>query len=190
MATMTCPHCGAANPAGASFCESCGKALPKATDGPRIVDPKSGLASTEAGQSLQAQELQKKVKTAATALLVVAVLQTLATVIFAGIYASQGDSGELAGITADPLVIGVLGAIAALFYGLYFWARKNPLPAAIVGLVVITTLYFLDFLADPASLVRGIIIKAIVIIMLVQAVTAGAQHRKLMRHRAETGRPA
>ena len=60
----TCPHCGAANPAGAAFCESCGKALPSGVAStPRVVGG-DAIASTAAGQQLQGEQLQKQAKRA------------------------------------------------------------------------------------------------------------------------------
>src|SRR5260221_3566506 len=72
-----CPHCGAENPLGSTFCASCGKALPAmASGGPRVVTAgTSGASST--GRQLLGDELKKKMRKASGALLAVAILQTI-----------------------------------------------------------------------------------------------------------------
>ena len=71
---QNCPHCGALNPGGAAFCESCGKALPNLTPtGPRIVSGNQFATST-VGRELQADELHKTAKKASGALLAVAII--------------------------------------------------------------------------------------------------------------------
>jgi len=105
------------------------------------------------------------------ALLAVAILQTLATAL-------------IFGLTGDVVTTLVVGVIAALFYGLAFWSRQQPFPAAVTGLVVLVTLWLIDFALDPASIARDIIIKAIILLVLIRAVQAGITHRKLTRQMA------
>jgi hypothetical protein len=82
--------------------------------------------------------------------------------------------------TRNIVMVSVFG-IAAVFFALYFWARKQPLPASIVGLVVFVTLHVLDAIADPAALMRGIVMKIIIIAILVNAIQAGVKYRQLQR---------
>lgn len=173
MATVACPHCGAVNEQLARFCAGCGKAVPGGSKGPRMVSADQRMSSGAA--SLLGDELRKRSRRAATALLVVAILQTLGVVIFYFLLRGNPDFDQ-AEVTAGLLVI---GAAAAVFYGLFFWARRNPLPAAIVGLVLYVSLQLLDAVADPASIMRGILIKLIIIFMLVRAIQAGLEYRKL-----------
>ena len=91
---------------------------------------------------------------------------------------TQGSLGYNIIITAVLLI--TLFGIAALFYGLYFWARRNPLPAAIVGLTLFVTLHLIDAIADPTQLARGIIMKVIIVAMLVQAIQAGVKYKRLL----------
>lgn len=216
MTTMTtegaapCPHCGAINPAGAAFCESCGKALPAAAPtAPRVVTGDT-LAYSSAGLTLQADELHKQAKKAATALAVVAVLTTLGAIIFAAILYNTPPE-RLEELIITPLDVGVNIAVAAIFWVLFVWARKNPLPPAIVGLVLYITLTVVQFimlaimireareaadLAPGESLpggssampgMGGIWIRIFIIIMFVQAIQAGVKHRKLKRQIEASG---
>lgn len=96
------------------------------------------------------------------------------------------------------VALAVIFGIAAIFFGLYFWARVNPLPAAIVGLVIYVTLWVLDIVLTTAAMANapagsrqpgagpfnGIIIRIIIIAILVRAIQAGSQHRKLLRQQA------
>ena len=91
MNAVSCPHCGAANAAGTSFCESCGKAMPQASGGPRVID-EGELAGTSAGQSLQAEELRKKMRSATGALIAVAILMGIGILALPYLIESQAKS--------------------------------------------------------------------------------------------------
>jgi hypothetical protein len=172
----SCVHCGETNTVGAMFCTSCGKALPVAGATPRIVQA-SEFADTHVGQSVQAEALAKQTGLASKALLAVAVIQTVLGGVLAAMMMPE----------TGPVVAVVVGAIAAAFYGLYFWSRRNPLPAAVCGLVLYITLLGLDAVADPAAIARGWLIKIIIISVLAKAISAGIKHRELVRHMNENG---
>jgi hypothetical protein len=163
---MNCPHCGASQTAESAFCTSCGKALPSGTPtGPRIVDNIADL-QTDAGRTLQGAELEKELKKATRALLAVAIMQVLfgGLLLVLSMATNAGDAVDLPGQSLpkslSAAVFVSVFTIGAIFFGLYFWARKSPFPAAIVGLVLFLTVHALDALASPAALGRGIIIKA------------------------------
>src|SRR5438477_12888 len=115
MSMMTCPHCGASTPPGA-FCESCGKALPSASTGPRVLDGAS-LPTTSAGQQLVGDELQKQTKKAANTLLAIGLLQMVCGAIVVVLLTSvrrQNAPNQL-----SILLIAQFG-VAAIFIGLFF----------------------------------------------------------------------
>jgi len=195
--SIACPHCAAANEAGSAFCRTCGKALPAVNaTGPRIITGQA-LASTAAGVKLQSDELERQAKKAANALLAVAILQT----IFAGAFYLISQNLPRAAAINLPVVLGTILGVAAIFWALYFWARVNPLPAAIVGLVVYVSLWALDFIVAMGQMANsgghtigagpfnGIIIRLIIVLMLVRAIQAGVMHRKLMRQRQQGFEP-
>ncbi|HEY2586648.1 MAG TPA: zinc ribbon domain-containing protein [Tepidisphaeraceae bacterium] len=193
MAAVACPHCTVPNEQGSTFCQSCGKALPAvAATGPRVIAGQA-VAATSAGMKLQVDELHKQLKKAAGALLWVAILQTLFGALIYFLVHNATAARAPAAVDATSVVI---FGIAAVFWALYFWARVNPLPAAIVGLVIYVTLWALDFIVALAAMgnapagqagalaanpFRGIVIKIIIIAILVRAIKAGQQHRKLLR---------
>jgi len=166
-----CPHCGVTVEETAAFCPSCGKAVSSGSTGPRVVE-REELASTEAGIKLQAEGLRKEAHKAFVCLLVVAILQLVAAAIF---YALSPALLQVS------VVVGIIGV---LFFGLAFWARRSPFPAAITGLVILVTLWALDAIADPATVAQGLLVKIIIIVVLVRAIQAGARYRRLMQ---ETG---
>lgn len=171
----TCPHCAAANQNQSAFCESCGKALPSAArSGPRLVT-EAAMPSSAGGRQLVAEELKKHSKKAKGALLAVAIIQTIfGLIIFA---ASRANAANGNGI--PPLVGMVVLAIGAIYFGLYAWARHNPLPAAIVGLILYVTMHTIDAIVDPTQLARGIILKIIIVVVLIQAIQAGVKYKRL-----------
>ena len=183
--TVNCPHCSAGNQSGSKFCESCGKALPEAApSGPTVVNPYTA-ASTTAGQSVQAGELRKRAGSAVGALLAVAILQSISGVIF---FVKEKRAIQ-AGITEAQIVLAIVVGLILVFFGLAFWARSNPLPAAIIGLILYLTLNLLlaiqYILAEkPGLIAQGIIVKVIIIVVLIKAIQAGAQHRNLQRQMA------
>lgn len=174
---ITCPHCGVENPSDAQFCESCGKALPAHT-GPRIVGSDE-FAETDTGRQLQSEQMKKEAGKAAGALLAVAILQAVFGTFI--VLAAGSVPGIPEGTTLPPIVFVVVYGIAVLFFGLYLWARRDPFPAAIVGLVVFVSVHLLDALADPTALARGIVVKIVVLVVLVRAIKAGAAHRAMVR---------
>jgi putative effector of murein hydrolase LrgA (UPF0299 family) len=177
--SANCPHCGFGNPAGASFCGKCGKAVSTGGSGPRIVEGK-GLASSGVGKHLQSEELEKQAKRASGALLAVAVLSTL------GVLLVLGLAGELRKIPDGLMIANILivsqVVVAAAFWALWFWSRSNPLPAAIVGLVVYLSLMAVNAITvGPRTLASGLLIKIIIVVVLVSAIQAGIQHRQLQK---------
>ena len=204
--TVSCPHCGAGNPSTAAFCATCGKALPSAVPtGPRIVTTDT-MPQTALGQQVLEEELRKQTKKASIALGIVAGLTTAGAILFAVlIFAIEPPpDGRALPITGLDVALNLF--IAAIFWALFFWARKNPLPPAIVGLVLYITMTVLQIvlllmlvrnerlereamgIEEPVGSgagtsgmpgIGGLWLKIFIIIMFVQAIQAGVKHRKL-----------
>jgi hypothetical protein len=185
--TIICPHCGENNLAGGAFCEACGKALPASTTGgPRIISG-DAIPQSAAGQKLMGDQLQKQVNRAAYTLLAVGILQLTCGAIAAAVVS------KLPGSPPEMLVV-LLAAqfiVGGGFLGLYFWARRAPLPASIVGLVVYCTLVALNMInsvsqlgsGNPRSGFGGLGIgwlDIVIIIFLVQGINAGMKHKRML----------
>lgn len=175
MATISCPHCQAENVAPAAFCEKCGKALPNTADTAPQVISGDAVATTELGKDVQAQQLHKRSRQASTALFAVAILQTLGGIVLYFLF--RDEPGVDVGVAKTLLVVNLI--LAVIYAALGIWARSSPLPAAIVGLVLFLTVIIIGAVAEPISLVQGIIVKIIVILVLIRAIQAGVKHRQL-----------
>ena len=195
--SVSCPHCGATNPAGMQFCASCGKALPAPLpSGPRVVGS-AEYAGTAAGQQLQLDQLHKQAKRASGALLVVAIITTVVAGIVFAVSQAGGGNPQMAQVI-NPGAAVIMLIVAAVFWGLYIWSRSQPLPAAIAGLVVYGTLVAVNVMTHLAAAseggpVRGLgigCLDVIIIIVLAQAISAGVKHRKMLREQAHGGMPA
>jgi peptidoglycan/LPS O-acetylase OafA/YrhL len=189
--SITCPHCGAPNVSGAQFCESCGKALPSAAaTGPRVVSA-DALPQTALGHQLVTGELAKTQKNASTALLVVAIIASAV----AGILIAVAQSNPGASQALPPVVMAIQVGVALIFWGLWAWSRKAPLPATIVGLVVYATLVVLNVIAAtsqmaqsnerrPANGIGGLGIgwlDIVVLVVLGKGIEAGVKHKRLVQ---------
>lgn len=173
--SIACPHCTAVNELSAQLCGSCGKFVTARSGGPRIANEKT-LATTITGQTLQSEELAKAAKTAAGGLLAVAIMQTLGAAVVFFVLAPGASAAEKGALYATGVIVLLL---SLGFYGLAFWARKQPLIPAIVGISILCLVWMLDLILDPAGFARGIIIKVVILAVLIRAIQAGLQHRKL-----------
>jgi hypothetical protein len=180
--TIACPHCGAANNAADAFCAACGKALPVASTGPRVVSADQ-TPLTAAGTQLVGDELVKQTRSAANTLLVVACLQ----LIVGGLLIFAMAASAHVPMTHPSVLFGLftVAGISAVFFGLYAWARVAPLPATIVGLVVYCTLIVINVLSAVSAIGsggRGIGIgwlDIVIVIFLAKGIGAGLKYRRL-----------
>ena len=115
---------------------------------------------------------------ASTALMWVAILQTIGSIVMYTQLKEVLDHPEVGG--EAKLIMAIVGVLAVCFWGLWWWSRTNPFVAGIVGLVLYATLHIAAAIVEPASLFRGVIIKVIIIVVLVKAVMAGAEYRRHM----------
>lgn len=68
--------------------------------------------------------------------------------------------------------------LAATFVGLYFWARKAPLPATVTALCIYLAVQVLNAIVDPATLIQGILFKVFCILGLIAGVRAALSARQ------------
>jgi len=84
-------------------------------------------------------------------------------------------------IQADvTMVYVVMFGLSALMLACWFWSRQSPLPALMTALGIYVTVLTLSAIADPSTLLSGVILKAIVIAALVAGVRAALRERALM----------
>ncbi|MCA9652189.1 MAG: zinc ribbon domain-containing protein [Myxococcales bacterium] len=153
---LRCPQCSQPNPLGSNFCEACGASLAEVADAERMAD------------EAEASVLLEQVKKARVALFIVG-----GALLLGGALAWRVD--EVAAWTTMIL--------AAIFFGLAVWAKRNPFAAAVVGLVAFLSLVLANLAVDPSTLTNGIVIKVIAIAILLKAVRDGLAYRAFRKSR-------
>lgn len=185
--TIPCPHCRAVNPPDSRFCAGCGKAMPPAAASRPVIVGAKAFASSAPGRMLQLGELHRRARTARNALFGLGLLQLILGGALFAVGSVATDPEARRGLTFIGAAVGIIGVI---FIALGAWAGRNPLPAALCGLVLYCTLAIGDALASPATLIQGIVIKVIIIAILAKAVSAGVRHRQLKKHLLQLPQPA
>lgn len=193
MSEIACPHCQTPNPAENSFCRSCGNALPRSNDGPRVIFG-DALPQSAVGQALVVDDLSKQIKRVFYTLLAVGLIQlTCGAVMVSMLQNNQETANQL------PLMLVVQFGVALIFIALSFWSRKNPLPAAIVGLVIFATIVVLNVVASVSRLSEGGPrgagigglgigwLDIVIMVLLVQGIQAALKYRNLRRDPAQGG---
>jgi hypothetical protein len=201
VATVRCWYCNTENDplSNAGFCNRCGRKLENAPEtgivdapvrpteptgqlSPYPDDDFSGLAPIEwSASEPQKYELRKNLGQASGALLVMAALQFVCGLIgvlaFPRILGLDGDS--LVFVIAAVLVVGVAGA----YVGLGIWARYQPLPPTIIGLVLYVVMVLANIIlsGDRERVWMGIWVPILLIIMLARGVVAANKYNKLVR---------
>jgi hypothetical protein len=81
------------------------------------------------------------------------------------------------------LQAGILGVLGAAFIGLWWWAQTNPFAAALTALLMYLTAQVIGAMVEPESLLKGIVIKIVIVVALFSAVSAGHRERAYSRRR-------
>lgn len=128
------------------FCPQCG--YPQGGS----EEERSAFTARKAGEKFQAGIQVEKVRKARNVLFWVAGLNMIPYLI----------TGEVVFIIAGLV-------ISCVFLGLAFWTKKKPFPAILTALILFVALNLLAAIEDPLNLVRGIILKIIVLSALIYA---------------------
>ena len=180
-AQVNCPNCGTMGSPG-GYCQSCGTAMPQPER--HTVLSRFGILPGHTRAGRENAELTGKTRKAAHILLAVSILQSVfALVVGLAFLDKQWKWGDV-----GPLIL-VQAATAAMFYGLFFWARVSPLPATIVGLVLYCTILVIGAVMNIAAGAKsggfggtGVgFLDIIFIATLAGGVAAAAKQRRLLR---------
>lgn len=71
------------------------------------------------------------------------------------------------------------GIVCGAFVGFGFWARKNPYPAVLTGLIFLGTILLLYALVNPITIISGIIWKIAIISALIYGLKAAREAKAL-----------
>lgn len=75
------------------------------------------------------------------------------------------------------LVINI--ALAFAYFGMWFWAKRNPLAATVSALLLFIVVIVVNAAYDPKTLAQGILIKILFIGALAKAIAAAQEERRL-----------
>jgi hypothetical protein len=153
-----CSSCRAEIPQGERYCGACGYDSHRDDHIETVLEP--------------------KLRQARGWILAVGIIYVVSAVLQVTLLGDQLRSSDV------TFVLVLNGALCAVHLGLWWWARSAPFAAALVALVLFVTLQVVEAAIDPASLGRGIIIKVLFLVALVQAVRAGVEVQRLRHGRA------
>lgn len=77
------------------------------------------------------------------------------------------------------LLLGINIALAAIYLGLFFWARRNALAATVTALILFITVHAINAVLEPKTIYQGIFIKILFVAALAAAISAAQRERKL-----------
>jgi hypothetical protein len=174
------------------YCEECGKKLPPATAFSHEKPTRSPAYDRDDRDDRDwdrdpyeedrfrrrdelSPEQQKARKEASGILFAVAVLQ----VVCGGI--ALAILPQMAGVQLTPAEIVVeavfMVGVAVVFAGLGVWARFQPLPPAILGLILYILLSLGTMAANPELIGKGLVLRIIIIIGLGKAIQSASKAR-------------
>jgi hypothetical protein len=187
-----CAKCQAPLDAGAQFCGECGAAVKHG------IKPKRSLAeirrNVERGKNVrQINEGRKMLLWVAVAMFVIGILAYVLA--YSQIHQAESlrdhdallNDAEIQGrVMHVVLVLVVVGNMlpAAIFFGLYMWAKSSPLPAIIAGLVTHVTFTIATVAFNPQVALAPMfwLIRIAILTALAKAIQS-AMHEKKMREK-------
>ncbi|HZN62398.1 MAG TPA: zinc ribbon domain-containing protein [Planctomycetota bacterium] len=198
-APSKCPKCGTAVPVGEKFCSSCGFQIQVSAADARDIGARIGLKHEK-------QTHQQRIRSGRTTILVVAILAFIGSVAVYFIASSelakarreidaargndQFDQEKVEEAAVEyrkssrlvAILVGINVLLALCYLGLWFWAKVKPLPATLAALILFITVQVASAAIDPKELVRGLILKVIIIAFLIKAVDSARKYQRMQEH--------
>jgi hypothetical protein len=167
LVSIHCSTCPGQIRLGDEICPSCKRTITR--------DELDALRRRWEGTDPEAAQLSNDVAYGRAALLVVAGLSLISGLVYSVIEESF-----------RPLAFAL--TISAVMVGLFFWGRRRPLAAMVVGITAYLVLELVGALVSPESILRGILFKIFIIGTLGAGISAEVHRRKqetqLLRRRA------
>jgi Na+/proline symporter len=163
--SVPCGTCGTPITFGVARCAKCGVVVAR--------DVKAALHARLAASSADYRELQDRISSARTALLVASSMY-LVFGVFAFVAAMTSPS------TADEdafarLVLATEALMVAGFLGCWWWARTRPALSLVLAALLWIALQVALALIYPRAVVSGLWLKGVVAILMVRGVVAGVR---------------
>jgi hypothetical protein len=160
LVSIQCSICGEKIRLGDHHCTSCGREVTK--------DEIDALRRRLEASDPEAARRSDDVAYGRAALLVVAGL----AFVEAMVYGLLGES-----VRTFAFCIAISGCMVALF----FWGRRQPLVAMVVGAAVYLALQAIAALVSVETLTQGVVIKVLVVTVMIGGISAELRRRKLER---------
>ncbi|HTF58198.1 MAG TPA: zinc-ribbon domain-containing protein [Planctomycetota bacterium] len=198
-APASCPKCSAPLAPDEKFCGKCGYQVRVNPEDARDIGARIGLKHEK-------QRHQQQIRSGRTTILVVAILTVVGAVAFylIGSASIQKAQKEIDGARGNErfdqekveeahrenkkasglntILAAVNFVLALCFFGLWIWAKHRPLPATLAALILYVTVLVASGVFDPTMLVKGIIVKAAIILFLVKAVDSARKFQRMQEH--------
>lgn len=89
--------------------------------------------------------------------------------------------GLIAGLAGDDMETMIINIFCCIVYLiLAAWCSKNPFGATLTALIIYATLVTVSAFVDPTSLVRGILLKIIIVMALVKGIRSAQEAQKYL----------
>ncbi len=218
---VSCPGCGADIAPGQGFCTSCGVKLSDETKEQvqrETQKQKHIVAGRERRKHRRQRHRERKVASAAKWVLAISILFAVFGTFFGIQTAREAETArqKLAGESPDTefqvdgrvwtvqelretidrevvLVFTINYVLALTMLGMFFWAKKSPVPALVTALCIYLAVIAVSGIYDPATLVKGVALKILCIVGLVGGIRAALAERAVQEDGDEPGvrrRPA
>ncbi len=171
MSAVICPHCRVANCAFETICHCCSGRLPEVAGVKRSAD---NARETPVAVVLRKQ---KEARWAARILFGAAGMSALRGVIYP-ILVAHTPHGAFGNINIDELRI-VSYSLAVAFVSLSVLARKTPLLASVIAMMVYLATAVPEAVTGEGLLGRGLISKGVMVLILGRAILSGMYHNMI-----------
>lgn len=192
-----CRKCNTELKPGETFCPSCGN---------KVVLSALDLKRRARSISMKyiKQTHRSRIQSGRSAIFIVAVLNLLGALVFYAVGKNELSRTEnvLTWIKSDSdfdtkeleeaeeevrkandvlmLIFLVQLSLTALYLGLWYWAKTNPLPASLIALLLFLAMWGLSAMLEPRNLIAGVVINLIIAGVLFNAVTSAYKYRKMV----------
>ena len=196
-----CPKCSAEVAAGEKFCAACGASVVAGVERPMEVPPEViGLGYERDARIGRARKwlLAISIITLISGFIFYAIGKDevekqirQAEQQIAGIDPETRDQlmKEQVGMTWEEakahdrgqvnLLLFINIGLSVVYFGLFFWAKRNALGATVVALLLFITVIVVNGVFDPKTIAQGFLVKIFFIAALAKAISAAQEERKI-----------
>jgi hypothetical protein len=173
VSAIICPHCSVANSGLEARCHCCSGRLPQVAG---LTTPIGILHETPQQVIVQRRQAARW---AARCLIVAAGMCALRGVLYP-ILIKQAPPGTFGRVDIDELRM-VSYSLAVALFALSFWARKTPLIASVVAMMLYLATAVPEALTGEGLIGRGLISKGVMVLLLGRALMSGILHNMIAR---------